>query len=114
MCRKTFIEQGRAQRQTELMSAYEFACNCDACNHNYPMPSKQEKLDKTFKLPAFGHFQRDDAALLDELRTRLDYLNEKCERHPYFEYSATLIRVKELLRTACERISFGNLLDKAE
>lgn len=78
------------------------------------MPNKQMKFDKTFRLPAFGQFQRDDGALVDEFRARLTYLNENHERHPYFEYSATLIRVKEMLRAICERVSFGNLLDKAE
>lgn len=96
------------------MNSYEFACECDACEGNYPMANKQAKFDKLFKLPTFGGFHNDDNVLLQELRMRLDYLNENYDRHPSFEYSATLIRTRELLKIICERVSLRNIFTGAK
>lgn len=59
----------------------------------------------------FGHVIKDNNVLLEELQMRLKYLNDNEMLHPSFESTATLIRVKELLRTICERISFNVNVD---
>lgn len=99
------MAQPKAQRQDELLKVYEFTCECTACVNNYPMPNKLRKIDKTFVLPRFGKFPADKY-LMEELRNDLKFIDENIETHPSFETAAVLLRVKELLRTVCERVSF--------
>ena len=95
----------KAQRQDELLKTYEFTCECTACVNNYPMPNKLRRIDENFILPKFGKFTSNEN-LMKELREDLKYINDNIDKHPSFETAAVLLRIKELIRTICERISF--------
>lgn len=95
----------KAKRQEELLKVYEFACECTACIYNYPMPNRLRKTDQNFVLPKFGKFPQNKE-LMVELKNGLKYMSDNIENHPCFETAAVLLRVKELMRTVCERISF--------
>lgn len=87
------------------MNFFEFTCECTACVNNYPMPKKLKKFDYTFKLPKFGKFTTNEN-LLKELNKSFKYMNRNIENHPSYESTATILRIRELIRETCERISF--------
>jgi hypothetical protein len=69
------------------------------------MPNKLGRNDKTFVLPKFGKFPSNEN-LLKELQVNFKYINDNIDNHPSFETAAVLIRIKELIRTVCERVAF--------
>jgi hypothetical protein len=95
----------KTQRQDDLLASYEFNCDCTACANNYPMPNKLKRNDKNFVLPKFGKFPSNEN-LLKELQDNFKYINDNIDIHPSFETAAVLIRIKELIRTVCERVAF--------
>lgn len=99
------MTQSKIERQAELLKFFEFTCECHACTNDYPTPDKLQKIDKTFVLPKFGNFPSDDL-LLKELNDDLKFMNDHIDRHPCYETVATLVRIKELIRTVCEKVSF--------
>lgn len=99
------MEQATEERQAELLKTYEFKCECDACINNYPLPNKLKRIDKTFTLPSFGRYGNNEE-LLAELKESFNFIKTNIEHHPCFETAAMLMRIKELIRTICDRIAF--------
>lgn len=98
------MAQPKDVRQAELLKSYEFTCNCVACANSYPMPNKLRRYNPSFVLPTFGKFGNDHE-ILEELKRRFTFIEDNVNQHPCFETAACLMRIKELIRTASERIS---------
>jgi hypothetical protein len=99
------MSKSKELRQAELLTHFEFTCECTACVNDYPMPQKLKRTDKSFVLPKFGKFSANEN-LIGELQGCFKYMNDNIDRHPSFETAAVMLRTRELVREICERIQF--------
>lgn len=99
------MEQPQEARQAELSKTYNFICKCEACINGYPLPNKLRRVNKSFVLPSFGHFE-SSRALMTELKQNFKFIEDNIQHHPCFEISAYVIRNRELIKVLGERAAY--------
>lgn len=99
------MELSKETRQSELLKVYGFNCQCEACTNNYSLPNKLPRINKSFVLPSFGHFE-STRALMTELKQNFKFIEENIQHHPCFEIAATVIRNRELIKVLGERAAY--------